>query len=125
MARTTAAEVLEILPDGTGMTSTTISPFIDTASLIVDDLDDNTTIVDGILVEIEKYLAAHLISITKERQGVEEKLGEAEIKYTGRYGLNLEMTSYGQMATVLDTSGRLKARGQEAVYIKAIKSFDD
>jgi len=116
---------LEILPDGTGMTSTTISPFIDTASLIVDDLDDNTTIVDGILVEIEKYLAAHLISITKERQGVVEKLGEAEIKYTGRYGLNLEMTSYGQMAIVLDTSGRLKARGQEAVYIKAIKSFDD
>lgn len=124
MARTTYSAVLEILPENTGMIEATITPFITVASLVVDDLDSGTTLSDAVLTEIERWLAAHLISITRERQAKIEKLGEAEISYAGQFGMDLKSTTYGQMASMLDTSGMLARLGKKALVIKAITSFD-
>jgi hypothetical protein len=77
------------------------------------------------LTEIEKWMAAHFMSVTKERMTSDEKLGEAAIKYTGKYGMAWEMTSYGQVVLILDTSGTLAEASKKKMSIKAVTSFDD
>jgi len=62
--------------------------------------------------------------MTKSRVTTEEKLGEAAVKYAGKFGMNLDATPYGQIAKQLDTTGKLATIGKQVAYMKAIKSFD-
>lgn len=120
--RTTAAEVKQIMP--TSLADAVVEYYITVAAEMVDDLDANTTLGATRLEEIERWLAAHLIAITRERQGQKEKIGDAEITYAGKYGMNLQSTSYGQQAAMLDTSGTLAQLGKKKISIKAITSFE-
>ena len=81
MARTTATEVKQIM-DGCNITDTVVDEFITAANLTVTEiLGSDTTLSTSQKAEIERWLTAHLISITKERLTTEEKLGEATVKY--------------------------------------------
>lgn len=121
--RTTSTEVKQILID-TELTDAQIDNFITIASAIVDDLDTDTTLTDARLEMIEQYLTCHLIASGPERQMETEKLGDASIKYSGKYGLALDSTTYGQTAAMLDTSGTLRGLGGKKAKIRAITSFD-
>ncbi|KKL57637.1 hypothetical protein LCGC14_2233380, partial [marine sediment metagenome] len=78
----------------------------------------------SVLKEIERWLTAHLISITKDRMTTEEKLGEATVKYSGRFGEGLKSTSYGQTVLMLDTCGSFAKLGKKDVKIIAVTSFE-
>ncbi len=121
MARVTATEVKAIITTALG--DTAVEAFIDIANPMV-----TNTVTCGLaattLKEIERWLTAHLISITQERMTTEEKLGEAAVKYAGVYGEGLKATSYGQMVLMLDTCGGFANLGKKAADIKAIPSFD-
>lgn len=118
--RCTPDEVKIILNDTT-LSNDSIQSYIVTASTLV-----NTALGSGqtsVLKEIEKWLAAHLIAVTKERIATEEEAGGAKIKYAGSYGKGLQSTSYGQMVLTLDTTGRLASLMGKSAKVEAIKSF--
>ena len=118
---TTPTEVKEIYP--TDMTETQIQAYINVAEVIV---AANVTcgLSTTVLEEIERWLTAHLIASTQERQTKSERLGEAEVVYTGEYGPGLESTTYGQTAMMLDSCGGLAAMGKKAIKMTSITSFE-
>jgi len=120
MARTTAEKVKEILD--TQLTNEAIDAYIGIASSLVDEVD--VSYGETKMTEIERWLTAHLITTTKERSGVDVKIGDAEITYANVFGRGLKSTHYGQMVAMLDTSGTLANLGKKRASIKAIESFE-
>jgi hypothetical protein len=121
--RVTATEVKSILETETTLTDAQVTAIIVSANVMVDTvLGTGTT---TILKEIERWLSAHMVAISKERQALKEEAGGAAITYTGAYGLGLKSTSYGQMVLTLDTSGAFADLGIKSASLKAITSFDD
>jgi len=119
--RVTATEVKAII------TTSLTDPGIETYIAIANPMVTNTVtcgLAAATLKEIERWLTAHLISITKERATTEEKLGEATVKYAGVYGEGLKATSYGQMVLTLDTCGGFSNLGKKSAGIKSITSFE-
>ena len=120
--RVTATDVKAIID--TELTDLQVSAYITSANVMV-----NTALGTGttdILREIERWISAHMIASTKERQALKEEAGTAKIEYTGKYGEFLRSTSYGQMALALDTTNVLANTSftLRTASIYAIKSFD-
>lgn len=119
--RVTATEVKVII--ATSLSDTAVDAYIAIANPMV-----TNTVTCGlsaaVLKEIERWLTAHLISITKDRMTTDEKLGEASVKYSGVFGEGLKSTSYGQMVLDLDTCGQFGNLGMKDIKITAITSFE-
>ena len=118
--RVTEAEVKALL-DNTTLTDPQVLAYIGSANTLI-----NTAFGTGatpILSELEKWVACHMIAITRERQAKKEEAGGAKIEYTGVYEEGFRSTSYGQMAISLDQSGVLAALSGKTVKIYAIPSF--
>jgi len=122
MARTTAAEVMEIMPD-TSLTTAQINPFITVATGIVTEHLADCGMSDAELEEVERWLTAHIIAITVERQAKTEKVGEASLTYQGNFGEGLKRSTYGEMVMMLDNCGILAQIGKRKIKVHAIKSF--
>lgn len=122
--RTTAAEVQEIMD--TELTEAQITPYVSSANVFVTDALSSKSLGDDLLEEIERWVAAHMIAVTRERMALKEEAGGAKVEYTGVYGDGLNSTSYGQMAVALDTSGTLAAMSRKKIEasIVAITSFE-
>lgn len=124
MARVTATEVKEVM-DNCTVTDAIVNVFIAAGELLIDKVfTDDTVLGADILKEVERFFVAHLVAMTKSRVTTEEKLGEAAVKYAGKFGMNLDATPYGQIAKQLDTTGKLASIGKQVAYMKAVKSFD-
>jgi hypothetical protein len=124
MARVTATEVLAIM-DGVTLTDIQVEPYITAANLFIDKIfAGNTEVGEELLTEMEKWLAAHMIAVTKFRTASKEKVGDADVTYTGKWGEGLHSTSFGQMVLFLDPSGLMTKAGKFPVSLFAIPSFD-
>lgn len=93
-----------------------LSPFIDTASGIVDYIDECDT--DGdlsttALARIEKWLAAHFYGHSDQFLS-EKETGRAKGKFQGQTAMHLDSTQYGQTALLLDTTGCLNRLNESA-----------
>ncbi len=121
MARVAPDDLRLILPD-TELTDPTLLAFITSATNLVDEVLVGY-LSNTMLEEIEKWLAAHMITSTVERMATREGAGGAEIFYTGKYGQNLTATPYGQMVLSLDPTGRMASLGGKTVKMIAIPSF--
>ena len=119
--RATEEEVLEVMPANTSLTEDTILPFITSANVFVTDLLTDV-LSTTILKEIEKWLAAHMATVVRERLSKEAGAGGAYIKYAGEWGQELASTQYGQMVLMLDTSNTLRnlKDGKKQAYIYAV-----
>ena len=115
--RTTEEEVLAILPADTVLDYGQLDPYILSANVLVTDLleDEHT---DAVLTEIEKWLAAHMASVVRERLIKEAGAGGAEVTYAGWWTDGLGATQYGQMVLMLDTSNKLRnlQKGNKAAW---------
>ena len=121
--RTTSVKVQAILD--TEQSLEQIEAYIDIATLMVDEVAVVGTLTTAMLAELERWLTAHLIVITKERRGIEEEIdGDTRVKYSDVFGEGLQSTDYGQMVAQIDTTGTLKAKGKKRVYFKAVTSFE-
>lgn len=100
---------------------TSLWVFIQSASVLVDELLADKGLSDDRLTEIERWLAAHFVAMRNDSSRVTEvQVGESRERYgeyqRGVLAEGLKMTRYGQQAMVLDTTGtlsslyRLKAR---------------
>lgn len=123
--RTTSDLVLGIL--GPKFDSTVdVSPFIDTASKIVDKLESKQTtsgcgdpLDEQHLELIERWLSAHYATLTYRNHIVtSESIGAASKSYsipTPESGIS--STPYGQQAIAIDTSGILRRLGSPCVGV--------
>lgn len=124
--RTTSAEVLQIM-DNCTVSTTIIDSFITSANALINklfeyDIDDMPS---TLLEEMERWLTAHMIASSLQRTTDTEKLGGAEVKYTGKWGEQLNSTPYGQMVLTMDYTGRMKNLGKGRAGIHAVPQFDD
>ena len=105
--RTTAGAVCDILE--TSLDTDAVLPFIKPASLLVDEhlAGQSPAISAELLLEIETYLAAHFVTLYEPRVSDENADG-VSFKYEGAAdGQGLDSSRYGQMAQVLDPTGKL------------------
>jgi len=87
---------------------------------MVDVRFSSSSLSEETLTDIETYLTAHLIAIGKERQALDEKIGDVQVKFQGQFTQGLKLTTYGQMVLTLDTTGAFANEGKRRVTIKAI-----
>ena len=122
--RVTAAEVKAIMPD-VSILDATVTLYIAAGSLIIDSVFGSTN-VDALTKEIEKWFIAHMINSSQQGKVVEEKLGDASVRYHDwkGEGEGLNSTVYGRMVLLLDTLGLMSNMGKRSASIYAIKSFD-
>lgn len=101
--RTTSNKVTELVPSDMDVAS-----FIEAASLIVDEELVNQGLTEARLELIERYLAAHFLTLTEERGGlIKSSAGLASDTYADIYGKGFHSTRFGQQAVAFDTSGSL------------------
>lgn len=72
------------------------------------------------LTDIETWLTAHFLAVSKDRQAEQEKIGEASVKYQGKFDKFLHSTTYGQMVLTLDTTGKLANLGKGHANMTAL-----
>lgn len=108
MARTTDDRVaLLIQYDRTFITD--LQPFIDDASLIIDNVVAIAPLpADNILELVERYLAAHLVMVTSGQVSM-EKVRSLQVQYGTLLDKGFAITHWGTTAMMLDTTGRLAA----------------
>ncbi len=105
--RVNATEVKELI--NTDLADAVVGSFIGVASRLVDRLLVGKGLDDLTLSDIELYLSAHFVGMRDQDEGMtqETKTGEANSRYAGFYSKGFELTRYGQMAIMLDTTGIL------------------
>lgn len=103
MARVSEIEVKEIID--TDLTAEQISPFLTAANLLITDVLSGEGYSTDLLKEIEKWLAAHFVAV-RDPQAIKEKIGDAEITYSGKFDEGLKSTRYGQQVLILDHQKR-------------------
>ena len=124
MARTTSAEVLQIM-DGCTLSSTIIDAYILAANALLDKVFyGDSTLGTVVLEEVERWLTAHMIASTTWRTSKSESVGQVSVTYTGEFKENLSSTPYGQMVLSLDFTGKMGNLGKRKARIFAITSFD-
>ncbi len=121
--RTTFTEV-KIIMD-TALEDAEITSLIGYANRMVTNVLGASGLDVDLLKDIETYLAAHLINIGKERQASEEKVKDFSIKYTGKYGEFLKMTTFGQQVLFMDTTGNFANSGKQEISIKSIPQYPE
>lgn len=123
MARVSSAEVKELIA-----TTETITAQINAANVLVTEvLGGDTTMTTDHLKEIERWVAAHFVACSIDRQGLEEDIGKTKIKYVGfadRDARGINLTSFGQQAMMLDTTGRLANLGKRKARMDTIRAID-
>lgn len=119
MARTTAAEVKQILD--TDLSDAIVDAYIVGANAMVTDALSSSGLSDTLLEEIERWLSAHMIASTRERMAEKEGAGGASITYTGKYGEQLASTPYGQQVLILDTTGTMASLGKKKAVLAAVE----
>jgi len=124
MARVTDTEVFEII----STTLTDIDTFIDQANLIVTAYLEDTGLSDAVLKEIERNVAAHLLS-ARDPRVKSEKVDVLSQSYTGTFGSGLSSTAYGQAAMLLDSTGILRRMsdkgGKRTIVFEASDYLDE
>jgi hypothetical protein len=121
--RVNADEIKEILE--TELSDPTIEAFIGAANLIVTQNLGSSGLSTALLKEIERWLSAHLIASSRERQVKSEAAGLAKVDYDSKVGLGLDGTTYGQQVKLLDPTGLLTSIGKRNASVFAIPSFTD
>ncbi len=111
--RVTPAELEEIIDIESSITDARINVFITQANIMVNAaFTGDTTVGDATLKEIERNVAAHMIRALIGLQETDEKAGEVSVRYAGKWGEFLKGSAFGQMALMLDPTGKLAKYGQ-------------
>lgn len=120
--RVTAIEVKAIMP-GVVILDDTVDLYIAAGSPLIDSVFGSSN-VDALTIQIEKWFIAHMIASTQSRMSIEEKVGDASVKYHDWKGDGLSSTPYGQMILLLDRLGLMANIGKRAASMYAVENFD-
>jgi len=103
--RISAEEAREII--NTTLTSGRIETYILGAAEFIENALSGKGLTEDHLKEIQRWMAAHLIATTSERQLQKAGAGPASATYFGVPGKGLEGSTYGQTVLNLDFTGTL------------------
>ena len=92
----------------TSLPDSQVEAYIGSANTFVNSTLIGKGLSDALLMELERWITAHMIALTAERTTKKEEAGTAKVEYAGQFGKSFEATSYGQMALALDTTGTLR-----------------
>jgi len=108
MATVTVEDVKCIMPK-TNLTDAQLQCFIDDALCWVESLGTSIADTCGECIEdrVAKYLAAHLASVSGDRQQVETQTLDAKDKYSDTFKAGLDGSTYGQQAKRMDCTNQL------------------
>lgn len=110
---------------GTSLDDDVINRYLNLAYQQTKDLDLSSCGGDSTLAEIQNFLAAHFLAMSREQQPESESIaGEASVSYRGNSGAGLRATLYGQTAVDLDCSGTLAKRGRKKASIRVFGHED-
>lgn len=108
MGRVVEAEVKEIV--ATSLDAAAISPFLQTANVLVTECLGDAGLAEEVLAEIELWLAAHFVAI-RDPEWQARQVDDLRIQRHARQaGRGLDATPYGQQVRLLDPTGRIAAR---------------
>jgi len=119
--RTNTAAVKGII--NTELLDSNIDTYIASSNLYVTAVLNGEGLSTSLLKEIETWFAAHLISVSKERQTERIEIGGDTNEQYSKLGTGLESTTYGQMVITLDTSGKMAITNKGKASIYAVTSF--
>lgn len=125
MARTTPSQVKAVLGgDYDAEAEPTLTPYIDWAGALVDDLDEaaTTSPTTARLTLIETWLAAHAYVMSDqpyEESSQGKSMGVFQGSGAKTIGKYLEASKYGQQAILLDGTGYLINLGQRRLTVGA------
>lgn len=85
-----------------------ITPFIEAANALVEELLEPAGYDDARLELIERWLSAHIYA-TRDPRPVSEAAGSVSTTYQSKVDIGFKNSHYGQMALRLDTKGLLAA----------------
>lgn len=124
--RTNSEDVLAVMGNPT-VDEDVVTSLIEAASAVIDKVFENDgTLSRPLMISIEKFFAAHIIASTDlARATRKEKIGDAAVEYSGKFGERLLATSYGQVVLTLDTTGKMAKAGKAGASIYAVKSFEE
>lgn len=111
-------EMVKNVVVGTTLTDPQIEGCISTATMLVAENLRGEGISDNVMTEITLYLSAHYLSLRdKATRITEEKIGDAEVKYSksNQYKgyTQLDTTEWGATALMLDPTGVLLSLGKK------------
>ena len=115
MNRVTEAEVKEIIETSL----TPLTPFIDTAHLMVDENLLSSGLGEAVLTKIELFLSAHLVTLREKQIRIEE-FGDSKNEYEGKTDMGLNSSHYGQTVLLLDTTGTFSNLGSPVAELQVI-----
>lgn len=122
MARVTAAEVKEIID--TTRTTAQINAVITAANLMVTNtVGSESSVSTALAKELERWLTAHMLAITVERQEIKGEVGDIKAEYAKLEGKGFDSTTYGMTLLEMDPTGNFAALGRKAVKMTAVTSF--
>lgn len=102
------AAILDVPPSNIADGTVQLTAFLQDAELIVTETLYGQGMTDSRLAIVQKYIAAHLYTIAKERGGIaRDKVGEAMTDYVTAKGSGFHSTHFGTMALGFDTTGLL------------------
>lgn len=109
MPRVTDTEVKEIIDTDIS----DLTPYITTANLMITEHLSGSGFADDYLKEIERWLAAHFLSMGKEAGGrvVKEAVTPYSVEFVNAFGHGLRHSRYGQQVLVLDTTNTFSSFG--------------
>lgn len=121
--RVNSAEVKELVA-----TDETIDAQITAANVLVTEkLGAQTSMTTAHLKEIERWVAAHFVACSIERQTTKEEIGQTKAEFVGSQfgagGLGWNLTTYGQQAVLLDTTGTLAGMGKRKARLTTIDAI--
>lgn len=118
MARTTAelvAGIIEVDED------IDITPFIDTANMLVTDVCGESEYSDAKLELIERWLSAHFYAV-RDPRAIDEAVKGISERTESKVDLGLDFTRYGQQAKILDTEGNLAALDEQSTTVTGFRN---
>jgi hypothetical protein len=118
VARTSPADVRTVVD--VELDDSALAAFIEDAALDVDERIPSDAYSEERLERIEKYLAAHLATFTRERQKSSVGAGSATLSFSGEFGESLRATSPGQNVLRLDHDGHLDENRRRAGYVRSV-----
>lgn len=105
--RVTADDVKVIIDIDENISDARIVIFIKSANILTNNVNTIGGLTDAdLLMEIERWLSAHLVAILDVRSA-SEKADEVSQKFQYKVDLGFNQTQYGQQALALDTTGYL------------------
>jgi hypothetical protein len=99
-----------------------VTPFLETANVVVGSILASSGLAQNVLDQITKYIAAHFVWLTESNSLVQKEVGGTREVYRtfSDKSTGFQTSRFGQMALTLDTTGTLAAKtannGMKALF---------